>query len=253
MVKGFEVALALGDDEVGFLERLLEQGAAFGEDDPWEVCAGIDGGDAVGDAGRAGVFECGIVNNGCAADGENDLMGRQVIEQQVVEDDFAGVIADIEDGMGVSDGFFQGGDGAEELVLAGPVKDVMKEVFRDFGIGTEVDGVAGDGEPDGEFEGVGCILDFFSQQREEFHGVQIEEFLLLRVGIFETGQAFDMAMDIAADDGGRGGHVHLADFCAEGTQEGFVEGRIVGDPPGGFEGLLEEAGDAIEIGVHDGG
>jgi len=102
--KGFIIPLPLGDDEGGTAEVVEEFRRTVSEDRPRGVGSVVNDCDMRGDAGEGGVFAQGIVEDGLAADGKGDASPGEFFEEEGIEDNFAGVVGEVEDAVGVFGG-----------------------------------------------------------------------------------------------------------------------------------------------------
>ena len=154
VVEAFEVALSLGDDEVGAFEVSAELWGGAGGDDSGETEAVVDDGESVESGG--GEFAAGdVVGGGAASDGEGDLVAEEV-DEEAVEDGLAAVVEEIEDGVGVSDAPLELLEGVSvDGLVEGVPDDGERVVEVEVAVDAEVEDVAGDGESDSGLEGVG--------------------------------------------------------------------------------------------------
>ena len=94
------ISLSLGDDHVRTGEDFFEGFAALFQYRSRRVVAVVDHPNEFRQARRFGIDEGGIIDNGASLDRDRHPLFRQEIQQQLIEDDLAGVVREIQNLFG---------------------------------------------------------------------------------------------------------------------------------------------------------
>ncbi len=190
-----EVALALGEDQVGLGEPAAKRRAAVLEDGARRIRTVVDDLDDTGEPGRSRVLQGGVVEDRGTPHGQRDALRADLPDQQPVEHQLPRVIGEVQDAAGPLDGPAQIVDPAAhrlaECLLNGLAHIGLGHVTAD----AQVDDVAGDGQPDGEIERVfgRCERRFQFLPQTQRHAV--EAFLRWPVDVIYADQLAQPPMD----------------------------------------------------------
>ena len=250
--KGFIIALALGNDEICVGEAPAEIGRAILQNGSGRIGAIVEHGCDFGNSGGPGVIEGCVVEDGGAANANGNPAGREALEQESVEINFAGVVGQIEDGASAFGGLKEGWNVAAKRM--GPDGFKMgRQVFGgDLDFGADVEQVSADGDANGGLARVGMGRDAHLHGGNEACRHLVHAGLGCPEGIGIAKFAPNGAMQTLGHCGRRAGPIAVGDFPEQATKELFPSYGVCNRFGNGIEGLAGKARDAIERGVQGG-
>lgn len=154
LAEGFKVSLTLGDDQVGTIEVVEQLLRALGEPGAGHIGTIADNLDDLGQSGGLGICHGGIVKDWLATHSNCHPLWVKSLYQELVEDNFAGVISQIEDVVGCGSFAAQTIDVAAERGVLNIVDGIEHLLFGDVALGAKVDQVTSDCQAHCELEGV---------------------------------------------------------------------------------------------------
>jgi hypothetical protein len=173
----------------------------------------------------------------------------ELLDVQPVEDDLAGVVADVEHPPGRGRGPAQRPDRAGiERTLQRLLERGAHVRLLDAALDRQVDHVAGRRRAQRRLQRVGRTQDALAQAGVQLQRQAVQSRLDLAVGIGVAGGAADQPVDRLAHDRRGPAEVHPGSQLQHAAQDPLLHGLVGCHPPDGVDGPAHQAGHAVEVG-----
>lgn len=224
--------------------------AAIGENRAWRIGAVVD---ELGNPCKAdidGVLHRGIVDDRLSSDGHRQLFSRQPLQKQPIEDNFSGVVREIQNIIGFFDRPSKLSDMAVEWRVEAVVETRKHFVFVNVVFHAKVYDVSRDGQSHGEFQGIGRILNPAGKDRIEFKGYVVQSPFLLHVWIRVARHISNASMDGLGHCRRRLAEIHAGDTLQHVPNDCLVDTLVFSSRTDRLKGLAKQTRDAVEKCLH---